>query len=124
MKPIEEQHIAEPGLVVLDITGGDEDTVLFRRAGMEDKRVSAGGRNDPAREAEPGLDALFIAVVRAPAPVPCAGSGPARRPQGRRPPPAGRALLHKGTDSAWAVRVVAGPVFASVGRAGVVADAR
>ncbi|MFJ2060661.1 DUF6207 family protein [Streptomyces sp. NPDC087908] len=27
MKPIDEQHIAELGLVVLDITGGDEDTV-------------------------------------------------------------------------------------------------
>ncbi|MFD6540401.1 DUF6207 family protein, partial [Streptomyces goshikiensis] len=27
MKPIDEQHIAEPGPVVLDITGGDEETV-------------------------------------------------------------------------------------------------
>ncbi|MFF5447069.1 DUF6207 family protein [Streptomyces sp. NPDC012888] len=26
-RPIDEQHIAEPGLVVLDIDGGDEDTV-------------------------------------------------------------------------------------------------
>ncbi|MEV6734209.1 DUF6207 family protein [Streptomyces sp. NPDC051364] len=35
MKPIDEQHIAEPGLVVLDITGGEEDTV---RAVMARKR--------------------------------------------------------------------------------------
>ncbi|MEU6900254.1 MULTISPECIES: DUF6207 family protein [Streptomyces] len=27
MKPVDEQHVAEPDLVVLDITGRDEDTV-------------------------------------------------------------------------------------------------
>lgn len=37
MKPIDEQHIAEPGLVVLDITGGDEDTVRAVMAALEER---------------------------------------------------------------------------------------
>ncbi|MFJ4777964.1 DUF6207 family protein [Streptomyces sp. NPDC088762] len=37
MKPIDEQHIAEPSLVVLDIIGGDEDTVRAFMAAMEER---------------------------------------------------------------------------------------
>lgn len=36
MKPIDEQHIAEPGLVVLDITGADEDTVRAVMAALDE----------------------------------------------------------------------------------------
>ncbi|MFD9575347.1 DUF6207 family protein [Streptomyces sp. NPDC059982] len=42
MKPIDEQHIAEPGLVVLDITGGDEDTVRAVMATLEERWATPG----------------------------------------------------------------------------------
>lgn len=38
MKPVDEQHTAEPGPVVLDITGGGEDTVT---AALEERRARA-----------------------------------------------------------------------------------
>ncbi|MFI5642237.1 DUF6207 family protein [Streptomyces goshikiensis] len=41
MKPIDEQHTAEPGLVVLDITGGDEDTVRAVMTAMEERENAA-----------------------------------------------------------------------------------
>ncbi|MFE5862146.1 DUF6207 family protein [Streptomyces virginiae] len=43
MKPIDEQHTAEPGLVVLDITGGDEDTVRAVTATLEEQGASGPG---------------------------------------------------------------------------------
>ncbi|KPI33417.1 hypothetical protein OV450_6614 [Actinobacteria bacterium OV450] len=57
MKPIDEQHIAEPGLVVLDITGGDEDTVRAVMAALEEHWATSGVgpvRRDPG---EPGVRA-------------------------------------------------------------------
>ncbi|MFE2922752.1 DUF6207 family protein [Streptomyces goshikiensis] len=42
MKTIDEQHIAEPGLVVLDITGGDEDTVRAVMTALEERWVTSG----------------------------------------------------------------------------------
>ncbi|MFI6006615.1 DUF6207 family protein [Streptomyces sp. NPDC051366] len=39
MKPIDKQHIAEPALVVLDITGGDEDTVQAVMTALGDARI-------------------------------------------------------------------------------------
>ncbi|MFD7026554.1 DUF6207 family protein [Streptomyces sp. NPDC059917] len=44
MKPIDEQHIAEPGLVVPDITGGDEDTVRAVAAALEERWATSGYR--------------------------------------------------------------------------------
>ncbi|MFB6613712.1 hypothetical protein ACFCV9_05780 [Streptomyces sp. NPDC056367] len=35
MKPIDEQHIAQPGLVVLNITGGGAETVRTRHGRTE-----------------------------------------------------------------------------------------
>ncbi|MFI5867285.1 DUF6207 family protein [Streptomyces sp. NPDC051546] len=66
MKPIEEQHIAEPGLVVLDITGGDEDTVRAVMAGLEERWATSGivpVRRDPG---EPGVRARVYADVLRP----------------------------------------------------------
>lgn len=37
MKPIDEQHIADPGLAVLDITGGDVGTVRAVMAALEER---------------------------------------------------------------------------------------
>ncbi|MER5748065.1 DUF6207 family protein [Streptomyces sp. NPDC002225] len=42
MKPIDEQHIAEPGLVVLDITAGDEETVRAVMAALEERWATSG----------------------------------------------------------------------------------
>ncbi|MFE7620522.1 DUF6207 family protein [Streptomyces sp. NPDC057496] len=71
MKPIDEQHIAEPGLVVLDITGGDEDTVRAVMAALEERWATSGVgsvRRDPG---EPGVRARIYADVLRPG-----GDGP------------------------------------------------
>ncbi|MFD9367860.1 DUF6207 family protein [Streptomyces sp. NPDC060020] len=64
MKPIDEQHIAEPGLVV--ITGGDEDTVRAVMATLEEPWATSGiapVRRDPG---EPGARARIYADVLCP----------------------------------------------------------
>ncbi|MBT1183908.1 hypothetical protein HET69_07735 [Streptomyces sp. CJ_13] len=66
MKPIDEQHIAEPGLVVLDITGGDEDTVRAVMATLDEHWATSGVglvRRDPG---EPGVRARIYADVLRP----------------------------------------------------------
>ncbi|MFJ9576151.1 DUF6207 family protein [Streptomyces sp. NPDC101191] len=66
MKPIDEQHIAEPGLVVLDITGGDEDTVRAVMTALEERWATSGivpMRRDPG---EPGVRARIYADVLRP----------------------------------------------------------
>lgn len=65
MKPIDEQHIAEPGLV-LDITGGDEDTVRAVMTALEERWATSGMgpmRRDPG---EPGVRARIYADVLRP----------------------------------------------------------
>ncbi|MEU2394964.1 DUF6207 family protein [Streptomyces sp. NPDC007369] len=50
MKPIDEQHIAESGLVVLDITGGDEETVRAVMPALGERWATSGVgpvRRDP-----------------------------------------------------------------------------
>ncbi|MHA4772945.1 DUF6207 family protein [Streptomyces sp. MSC1_001] len=66
MKPINEQHIAESGLVVLDITGGDEDTVRAVMTVLEELWATSGigpVRRDPG---EPGVRARIYADVLRP----------------------------------------------------------
>lgn len=66
MKPIDEQHITEPGLVVLDITGGDVDTVRAVMAALEERWATSGVgpvRRDPG---EPGVRARIYADVLRP----------------------------------------------------------
>lgn len=63
MNPIDEQHIAKPGLVVLDTTGGDEDTVRAVMATPEEHWAASG--IGPMRRApgEPGVRARVYADV-------------------------------------------------------------
>ncbi|WP_306324553.1 DUF6207 family protein [Streptomyces venezuelae] len=66
MKPIDEKHIVEPGLVVVDITGGDEDTVLAVMAALEERWATSGVgpvRRDPG---EPSVRARVYADVLRP----------------------------------------------------------
>ncbi|MFE5563124.1 DUF6207 family protein [Streptomyces sp. NPDC056544] len=66
MKPIDQKHIAEPGLVVLDITGGDEDTVQAVMATLEERWATSGiapVRRDPG---EPGVRARVYADILRP----------------------------------------------------------
>ncbi|MFG3427610.1 DUF6207 family protein [Streptomyces californicus] len=42
MKEINEQHISEPGLVVLDITATDEDTLQLVVARLEERWATSG----------------------------------------------------------------------------------
>ncbi|MFJ8669756.1 DUF6207 family protein [Streptomyces sp. NPDC093600] len=39
---IDEQHIAEPGLVVLEVTGADEDTVRVVMEALQDQWATSG----------------------------------------------------------------------------------
>ncbi|MEV6581227.1 DUF6207 family protein [Streptomyces sp. NPDC051582] len=50
VKPFDEQHIAEPGLVFPDITGGDEDTVRAFPVPGRGARGSAASMRGTARE--------------------------------------------------------------------------
>lgn len=40
--PIDEQHIAEPGLVVLDVSAADEDTIREVMAGLQQQWATSG----------------------------------------------------------------------------------
>ncbi|MFJ7201804.1 MULTISPECIES: DUF6207 family protein [unclassified Streptomyces] len=59
MKLIDEQHIAEPGLVVLDITGGDEETVRAVMTVLEELWATSG--ISPVRR-EPGVPGVRARV--------------------------------------------------------------
>ncbi|MFF0216114.1 DUF6207 family protein [Streptomyces vinaceus] len=63
MKPIDEQHIAEPGLVVLDITGGDEDTVRAVAAAFEARWATSGIGPVRRGPGEPGVRARIYADI-------------------------------------------------------------
>lgn len=66
MKPIDEQHIAEPGLVVLDITGGDEDTVRAVITALEERWATSGTGPVRREPGEPGVRARVYADVLRP----------------------------------------------------------
>ncbi|WP_331718983.1 DUF6207 family protein (plasmid) [Streptomyces virginiae] len=66
MERIDEQHLAEPGLVVLDITGGDEDTVRAVMATLEGRWATSGivpVRREPG---QPGVRARIYADILRP----------------------------------------------------------
>ncbi|MFD6231305.1 DUF6207 family protein [Streptomyces sp. NPDC060232] len=63
MKPVDEQHTAEPGPVVLDITGGGEDTVT---AALEERRATSGVGPERRDSGEPGVRARVYADVLRP----------------------------------------------------------
>ncbi|MEU2957218.1 DUF6207 family protein [Streptomyces xanthochromogenes] len=66
VKPIDEQHIKESGLVVLDVTGKDEDTVRAVLVALSERWATSGIvpiRRDPG---EPGVKARIHADILRP----------------------------------------------------------
>ncbi|MFD9268667.1 DUF6207 family protein [Streptomyces goshikiensis] len=83
MKPIDERHIAEPGLVVLDITGGDEDTVQAVMAMLRLERGALSGHHFLCCPFIAGRGG--VAAARTTPPCHCrAGSRPSDEPSGSR----------------------------------------
>ncbi|MFK0259669.1 DUF6207 family protein [Streptomyces sp. NPDC090445] len=66
MEQIDEQHIAEPGLVVLDITGSDEDTVTTAMKCLEQVWATSGIAPIRRTPGEPGVRARVYADVLRP----------------------------------------------------------
>ncbi|MFJ6017534.1 DUF6207 family protein [Streptomyces sp. NPDC092952] len=66
MKPIDERHIAGPGLVVLDITGGDEDTVRTVMAALEGLWATSGISLVRREPGVPGVRARVYADILRP----------------------------------------------------------
>ncbi|MFJ6785752.1 SDR family NAD(P)-dependent oxidoreductase [Streptomyces yangpuensis] len=54
-----QNELKDSPLTVTSLMPGPTDTDFFRRADMEDTKVGAGSKDDPAQVAEQGLDALF-----------------------------------------------------------------
>ncbi|MFK0237440.1 SDR family NAD(P)-dependent oxidoreductase [Streptomyces vinaceus] len=54
-----QNELKDGPLTVTSLMPGPTDTDFFRRADMEDTKVGAGSKDDPAQVAEQGLDALF-----------------------------------------------------------------
>ncbi|MEE1735501.1 DUF6207 family protein [Streptomyces sp. BE147] len=66
MHPIHEQHLSEPGLVVLDITAPDETTLNTVMTALQERWATSGisaGRRTPGRA---GIRARVYADTRRP----------------------------------------------------------
>ncbi|MFF9594057.1 DUF6207 family protein [Streptomyces sp. NPDC014646] len=66
---IDEQRIAEPGLVVLDITAADEDTLYAVMDGLQQQWATSGITPVRRLPGEPGVRARVYADVHRPGPV-------------------------------------------------------
>ncbi|MFE1579271.1 DUF6207 family protein [Streptomyces fradiae] len=66
MEQIDERHISEPGLVVLDITGSDEDTVIAVMKRLEQLWATSGIVSIRRTPGEPGAQARVYADVLRP----------------------------------------------------------
>ncbi|MGW0316027.1 DUF6207 family protein [Streptomyces flavidovirens] len=63
---IDEQHIAEPGLVVLDIIAADEDTVAVVLEGLQQQWATSGITPVSRTPGEAGVRARVYADIRRP----------------------------------------------------------
>ncbi|MGW6244423.1 DUF6207 family protein [Streptomyces roseolus] len=75
MEPVDPIHLAEPGLIVLDITAPDEAT-LHTAAEHLGRHWATSGTPRPHRApGEPGVTARLYADLRRPGTTPAPGSG-------------------------------------------------
>ncbi|NEC67724.1 DUF6207 family protein [Streptomyces sp. SID9727] len=75
MKEISEQHISEPGLVVLDIIAADEDTLRVVVTRLEERWATSGPAQVRRVPGRAGVTAGFTRASAAPGP----GVGEGRR---------------------------------------------
>ncbi|MFF7205340.1 DUF6207 family protein [Streptomyces sp. NPDC008141] len=70
MDPVDEQHVAEPGLIVVDITAADEATALAAVAEMDSRWATS--RPDQVRRlpGQVGVTLRLYADIRRSGPVP------------------------------------------------------
>ncbi|MFJ8856781.1 DUF6207 family protein [Streptomyces sp. NPDC102437] len=61
---IDEQHVAEPGLVVLDITAADEGTLCAVMEALQQRWATSGMTSVRRLPGEPGVRARVYADVR------------------------------------------------------------
>ncbi|MEV6726743.1 DUF6207 family protein [Streptomyces xanthochromogenes] len=66
VNPIDEEHIREPGLVVLDITAKDEDTVRAVLVGLSERWATSGIVPVRRGPGEPGVKARIYADILRP----------------------------------------------------------
>ncbi|MER5462012.1 DUF6207 family protein [Streptomyces sp. NPDC002668] len=71
MDHIDEQHVSEPGLLVLDITAADETTALAAMAELDRHWATSGAGAVRRVPGEPGVKARLYADLRRPASSPC-----------------------------------------------------
>jgi DsbC/DsbD-like thiol-disulfide interchange protein len=63
---IDEQHVAEPGLVVLDVTAADEDTIRAVMDGLQQQWATSGVTPVWRTPGEAGVRARVYADIRRP----------------------------------------------------------
>ncbi|MFE0737410.1 DUF6207 family protein [Streptomyces sp. NPDC058855] len=63
---IDQQHIAEPGLVVLDVTAADEDTVHAVMEALQEQWATSGITSVRRTPGEPGVRGRVYADVSRP----------------------------------------------------------
>lgn len=66
MKEIDAQHIAEPGLVVLDITAANEDTLRIVMDSLQQQWATSGVTPVWRTPGQPGITARVHADIRRP----------------------------------------------------------
>ncbi|MFF3326436.1 DUF6207 family protein [Streptomyces sp. NPDC002889] len=66
MDTVDPAHVAEPGLVVLDITAADEATAQAVMHGLEQCWATSGASPVRRRPGEPGVSVRVYADVRRP----------------------------------------------------------
>ncbi|AEM88770.1 DUF6207 family protein [Streptomyces violaceusniger] len=66
MERIDEVHVCEPGLVVLDITARDEETAVAVMARLDELWATSGVRPVRRVAGEPGVQARLYADIRLP----------------------------------------------------------
>jgi short-subunit dehydrogenase len=86
-------ELKDTGITITSLMPGATETEFFERAGMEDTKVGAGEKDDPAEVAQEGFDALMAGQEKV-----VAGSfkNRAQVAAGRLMPDAAKAEMHRG----------------------------
>lgn len=72
MKPINEVHVSEPGLVVVDVAAADDDTALAFQQMLADRWATATAEHTTRDAGEPGVRLRCYLDLRQPISPPAA----------------------------------------------------